>query len=170
MKLDSDDFTLFGLPRRFALDPGLLGVRWRELQVQVHPDRFAAEGAAAQRLAMQWAVRVNEGYRRLKDPLSRATYLCELAGHPLGDVQSVGHDVLARQMQWHEELADAASAEAITALEAEVAARLAQITDGVRTDLDERHEPQAALPKLREWMFLRRLSEEIERRLEAMET
>jgi len=102
MKLDSDDFTLFGLPRRFALDAALLGTRWRELQTQVHPDRFASEGSASQRLAMQWAVRVNEGYRRLKDPLSRATYLCELAGQSLGDAQAVGNDVLTRQMQWHE--------------------------------------------------------------------
>ena len=50
MKLDSDDFTLFGLPRRFALDPVLLGTRWRELQTQVHPDRFATEDSTAQRL------------------------------------------------------------------------------------------------------------------------
>jgi molecular chaperone HscB len=170
MKLDSDDFTLFGLPRRFALDAALLGTRWRELQTQVHPDRFASEGAASQRLAMQWAVRVNEGYRRLKDPLSRATYLCELAGQSLGDAQAVGHDVLTRQMQWHEELAEAPSADAVKTLEAEVAARLAQIEEGVRADLDERHEPEAALPKLREWMFLRRLLAEIERRLEVMET
>ena len=169
MKLDSDDFTLFGLPRRFALDPALLSTRWRELQTQVHPDRFAAADGAAQRLAMQWAVRVNEGYRRLKDPLSRATYLCELAGQALGEVQSVPHEVLARQMQWHEELAEAASADVIKALEAEVAARLARIEDSVRMDLDERQQPSAALPKLREWMFLRRLTEEIERRLEAME-
>ena len=47
----------------------MLDARWRALQAQVHPDRFAAEGAAAQRVAMQWAVRVNEAYRRLKDPL-----------------------------------------------------------------------------------------------------
>jgi molecular chaperone HscB len=37
----------------------------------VHPDRFAAQGAAAQRVAMQWSVRVNEAYQRLKDPLQR---------------------------------------------------------------------------------------------------
>ena len=70
MKLDDDDFALFGLPRRFALDRAGLDARWRELQAEVHPDRFAAEGAAAQRVAMQWAVRVNEAYRRLKDALA----------------------------------------------------------------------------------------------------
>jgi DnaJ-domain-containing protein 1 len=83
MNLADDDFTLFGLPQRFALDRAEVDARWRRLQAEVHPDRFAAEGAAAQRLAMQWAVRVNEAYRRLKDPLARAAYLCELRGAPI---------------------------------------------------------------------------------------
>ena len=34
------------------------------------PDRFGR--GAARRVAMQWAVRVNEAYQRLKDPLQRA--------------------------------------------------------------------------------------------------
>jgi molecular chaperone HscB len=82
MKLSDDDFTLFGLPPAARAGPLGAGRRRRELQAQVHPDRFAAEGAAAQRLAMQWAVRVNEAYQRLKDPLSRAAYLCEQRGVP----------------------------------------------------------------------------------------
>ena len=75
MKLDSDDFELFGVPRRFAQERAQLDTRWRALQAEVHPDRFAVEGQAAQRVAMQWAVRVNEAYQRLKDPLKRAAYL-----------------------------------------------------------------------------------------------
>jgi Fe-S protein assembly co-chaperone HscB len=58
--------------RGFALDRAVLDTRWRALQAEVHPDRFAADGASAQRVAMQWSVRVNEAYRRLKDPLARA--------------------------------------------------------------------------------------------------
>ena len=84
MKLDDDDFTLFGLAARFALDRPDLDARWRALQAQVHPDRFASQGAAASRVAMQWAVRVNEAHGRLKDPLRRAAYLCELRGVPIG--------------------------------------------------------------------------------------
>ena len=83
MKLDDDDFTLFGLPRRFALDGAELDAALaRRCRPRCIPDRFAAEGAAAQRVAMQWAVRVNEAYRRLKDPLTRAAYLCELRRAP----------------------------------------------------------------------------------------
>jgi len=171
MKLDDDDFALFGLPRRFALDGTSLGSRWRELQSRVHPDRFASEGAAAQRLAMQWAVRVNEAHHRLKDPLARATYLCALAGHCVQGEGAVAvpEEVLARQMRWHEALAEAPSANVVRALDAEVSARQKAVHDAVASDLDDRRDPRAALPKLREWMFLARLRAEIERRLEALE-
>jgi molecular chaperone HscB len=171
MKLDEDDFALLGLPRRFGLDAAALAARWRELQSRVHPDRFAAEGAAAQRLAMQWAVRVNEAHHRLKDPLTRASYLCELVGHAVQnrDSEPVHADVLARQMQWHETLADATSTDAVNALDAEVAARLKEVHDAVANDLDVRHDVRAAVPRLREWMFLARLREQIEQRLERLE-
>jgi molecular chaperone HscB len=171
MKIDDDDFMLFSLPRRFALDTAELAQRWRALQTEVHPDRFAAEGAAAQRVAMQWAVRVNQAYQRLKDPLARASYLCELAGHRLDphDNHAMPASFLAQQMEWHESLAEAASADAVKVLDASVAAQLQQLHTQVQADLDERHDAVAALPKLRQWMFLGRLREEIERRLEALE-
>ena len=106
MRLDSDDFELFGLPRRHALDLAALDARWRELQAKVHPDRFATEGPGAQRVAMQWAVRVNEAYQRLKDPLKRAAYLCELGGEPVASETNTAMpaEFLMQQMQWREAL------------------------------------------------------------------
>ena len=65
MDFNTDHFTLFNLPRSYRIDNIALDQRYREIQTEVHPDRFAAEGAAAQRVAMQWAVRVNEAYQRL---------------------------------------------------------------------------------------------------------
>lgn len=87
MNLQSDDFALFGVPQRFAQERSALDARWKELQREVHPDRFAAQGAAAQRVAMQWSVRINEAYQRLKNPLARASYLCELHGAILCKLQ-----------------------------------------------------------------------------------
>jgi molecular chaperone HscB len=172
MKIDDDDFTLFGLPRRFATDGDALAQRWRELQAEVHPDRFAAEGAAAQRVAMQWSVRVNEAYRRLKDPLARGTYLCELAGHRLDphDNQAMPPAFLTRQMEWHEALSEAVSPDDVNALDADVSSQLQQLRAAVQADLDERNDAAAAVPKLRQWMFLARLRDQIEQRLAALES
>ncbi|MCB2022250.1 MAG: Fe-S protein assembly co-chaperone HscB, partial [Burkholderiaceae bacterium] len=106
MKLSDDDFTLFGVAQCFAQDRATLDARWRALQADVHPDRFAAEGAAAQRVAMQWAMRVNEAYQRLKDPLTRAAYPCGLRGAAI-DAESntaMPADCLIKQMAWREAL------------------------------------------------------------------
>ncbi|MES2530205.1 MAG: Fe-S protein assembly co-chaperone HscB, partial [Pseudomonadota bacterium] len=71
MNLNDTDFQLFAVTATFAQERSALDARWKELQREAHPDRFAAQGAAAQRIAMQWSVRINEAYQRLKDPVRR---------------------------------------------------------------------------------------------------
>lgn len=89
VNLQSNDFELFGLPPQFAQDRAAVDARWKNLQREAHPDKFSAQGAAAQRVAMQWSVRINEAYQRLKDPLKRAAYLCELHGAAVNAGKSV---------------------------------------------------------------------------------
>jgi molecular chaperone HscB len=109
VNLQSDDFELFGLARQFAQDRTLIDERWKELQRQAHPDKFSAQGAAAQRVAMQWSVRINEAYQRLKVPLKRAAYLCEFNGAPVNAENNTAMpgSFLMQQMQWREDLDDA---------------------------------------------------------------
>ena len=171
MKLDDDDFTLFDLPRQHALDRGELDRRWRALQSEVHPDRFAAQGDAAQRIAMQWAVRVNEAYQRLKEPLSRAAYLCELRGVPVQAENNTAMPgaFLMQQMQWREALEEAGSAQDVETLSDEVTgqrkARLARVTQLLDVDAN----PTEAAQEVRALMFIDRLLEEIDARLEQYE-
>jgi molecular chaperone HscB len=171
MKLSDDDFTLFALPQQQALDVAQLDSCRRELQAQVHPDRFASEGAAAQRVAMQWAVRVNEAYQRLKDPLKRASYLCELRGVPVDAERNTAMPTsfLMQQMQWREALDDAAEAAAVEALDAEVLrderAMQAQLTDL----LDVRRDVAAAAAQVRALMFVARFRQDIEKRLDTLD-
>jgi molecular chaperone HscB len=124
VNLQSDDFTLFGLPRRFAQERADIDARWKDLQRQAHPDRHAQHGTAAQRVAMQWSVRINEAYQRLKDPLKRAAYLCELGGAPIGaeDNTAMPAAFLMQQMEWREALDEAQGASDIDALDAQVRA------------------------------------------------
>src|SRR6188768_488702 len=109
MNLNDTDFELFAVPATFAQDRAALDARWKELQREAHPDKFAAQGAAAQRVAMQWSVRINEAYQRLKNPLTRAMYLCEIHGAPIEAESNTAMpaDFLMQQMQWREALDEA---------------------------------------------------------------
>ena len=81
--LAANDFALFQLPQQYAIDLPSLEQSWKALQRHAHPDMHAQADASAQRLAMQWSVRINEAYQRLKNPVKRAAYLCELLGVPI---------------------------------------------------------------------------------------
>jgi molecular chaperone HscB len=171
LKIDSDDFALFGLPRRFALERQAIDERWRALQAQVHPDRFAAEGGAAQRVAMQWAMRVNEAHRRLKDPVARAAELCRLGGVTidLHDNAAMPRDFLMQQMQWRESLDEAADLAAVRNLESEVVQRRHALVEQLRLQLDERNEITAAADTVRALMFVERFLADLDARVERLE-
>lgn len=173
MNLADDDFALFGLPQRFALDRADLDQRWRELQAKVHPDRFAAEGGAAQRVAMQWSVRVNEAYGRLKNPLQRAAYLCELRGAPINAENNTAMPAafLMQQMEWRESLDDAGSVPAVEALDDEVRQAEAGLMAELATLLDEQgslEAAQQAAQRVRALMFVARFRDDIDRRLDSL--
>jgi molecular chaperone HscB len=171
LNLGDDDFTLFGLPQRQALERADIDARRRDLQARVHPDRFASEGAAAQRLAMQWAVRVNEAYQHLKDPLSRAALLCELRGVPIDAERNTAMPAafLMQQMQWREALEEAADGDAVARLDEAVQAEERAMQAALVTLLDERQDTAAAAAQVRALMFLARFRRDIERRLDALD-
>jgi molecular chaperone HscB len=170
MNLASTDFELFDIEPRFALDRAALDARWRALQAEVHPDRFAADGASAQRIAMQWAVRVNEAYRRLKDPLQRAAYLCELNGAPIEAENNTAMPpaFLMQQMEWREALDAAATLPSVEALADEVAAHRRAAETALGATLDERRDYAAAAQQVRALMFSERFAHDIDQRLEAL--
>ncbi len=105
----ADPFALLGLPRGMDVDPHALDDAYRQLQAQVHPDRFADKSEAERRVAMQWAAAANEAYRTLKKPLPRAKHLIESAGVGLGeqDNTAMPADFLMQQMEWREQVAEA---------------------------------------------------------------
>ncbi len=171
MKLDSDDFELFGISRRFEQDRQHLDQRWRELQAEVHPDRFVTTAAAGQRVAMQWAVRVNEAYQRLKDPLRRAAYLCELEGAPIDAENNTAMPAgfLVEQLEWREALDDAGTPGQVEALSAQVAAHRQQALAQLGKVLDQRRDFVAAAQLVRALMFVERFARDVDQQLEALE-
>jgi molecular chaperone HscB len=171
LQLGDNDFVLFGLPERFEIDRKDLDERWRRLQASAHPDRFAADGAAAQRVAMQWSIRINEAYRRLREPMARAAYLCELRGAPIAAHSNTAMpgDFLMQQMAWREALDEADSDAALGALEAEVHAAEADLMAQLATLLDGAPpSPALAAERVRALMFIHRFRADLARRLDAL--
>ena len=171
MNLQSDDFDLFGLPRSFAQDRAAVDAAWKALQRQAHPDKFAAEGAAAQRLAMQWSVRINEAYQRLKDPIRRAAYLCELAGFPIAAHQNTAMPAafLMQQMEWHEALDEAESAEALETLSEQVRAQQAELLAACAQHIDVTHDYPDAVSTVRALMFVDKFGQDVLARQHALD-
>jgi molecular chaperone HscB len=170
MKLDANDFELFGVAPRFEQERAELDARWKALQAEVHPDRFAAQGTAAQRVAMQWAVRVNEAYQRLKDPLKRAAYLCELNGVPLEAEKNTAMpaNFLMQQMAWRESLEEAGGEAELDALHDEVMAARKQMLAQLAATLDDQKDWHAAAQQVRALMFVERFAHDVEQRLDAL--
>ncbi|AMM23096.1 Fe-S protein assembly co-chaperone HscB [Variovorax sp. PAMC 28711] len=164
MNLNDTDFELFAVPATFAQKRDALDARWKELQREAHPDRFAAQGAAAQRVAMQWSVRINEAYQRLKDPVRRASYLCELHGAPVNAENNTAMPgaFLMQQMAWREALDDATDSPAIEALRAEVEAAQADALSSLDRLIDVQHDYAAAVQQVRALMFIERFADDVE--------
>jgi len=174
MDLTADFFSLFGLPKTFRLSLSELDSRYRDVQAQVHPDRFANAPEGERRLSMQWATRANEAYLTLKKPLERARYLLELSGHDLKAESNTAMpaDFLMEQMEWREAVMEARAGGDHHELE--------HLYQRLRSDIDGRYDEVAALlddardyalatDHVRRLMFLEKLLYEIDDALASLD-
>lgn len=171
---NQDHFSLLGLTREFAIDQAQLDQAYRQVQAEVHPDRFAGGSDAEKRLSMQWATRVNEAYQTLRKPVSRARYLLSLAGVDTQEETNTAMpaEFLLQQMDWREAVAEARASRDIAALEhvlrelllaeREMQRQLAGALDG-----DRDHGLAALL--VRKLRFIEKLADEIGAAQEALE-
>jgi molecular chaperone HscB len=167
-------FELFGLPPRFGIDLGALDASYRELQAEVHPDRFGAGSETERRLSHQASARVNEAYRTLKDPAERARYLLVLRGVDAMDQRDTKLPLpfLEAQLERRERAAEAADRDDAAALDAIVAA--------IRTEqraresemaalLDGTSDPERARNAVRELKFLAKVAADVDAMLGAID-
>lgn len=109
MVLETNNFfEIFSLPVTWQIDRSLLDTRYRNLQREFHPDRYAAKGDTEKRLAVQTTALINQAYDSLKSPLKRAQYLLELAHIDANQESHITSDgaFLMQQIEFREALAD----------------------------------------------------------------
>jgi molecular chaperone HscB len=168
VQLAVSDFALFDLPQQFEQNRAQIDARWKELQREAHPDKFASQGTAAQRVAMQWSVRINEAYQRLKDPIRRAAYLCELGGVSIQAENNTAMPAafLMQQMTWREALDDAKDAAELEALLADVQQAHTAALQQFAQLIDAAHDLAAAAQQVRGLMFIDKFLRDIEARID----
>lgn len=167
-------FELFGLPVQFEVDQALLTQRFRALQSQFHPDRFANHSDVERRLAVQTTALINEAYTGLKNPRLRARYLLEQAGSVLNDELDTIQDkgFLMQQMQWREAIDEALeSVEPLEALD-EVAGEIQSANSVLYHEFAQAWDTQqleVARQVVLKLRFYERLQEEIRRQQERLD-
>lgn len=171
--LSQNYFSLFGLEPSFAIDAAQLASRFRALQREHHPDRFAAADDRQKRLAVQQSAFINQAYEALSAPVTRAQYLLQLAGveAALDSATTSDAGFLMQQMDWREGLMAALeSADPLArleALKAEVAGGFAglqqQFSQGLQAGEHARCQELVA-----RMQFVQKLLSDIEAREEAL--
>jgi molecular chaperone HscB len=169
--LTSSHFELFGLVPAFALDGARLDAAFRDIQAEVHPDRYARAGDAERRASLQMTTRVNEAYRTLKSPVRRAQYLLALNGVDVAfeTETAMPQDFLLQQMALRERLEDAKDAAALDDLSLHLNEEKRMLEKQIGQCIDGARDFAGAKSLVRKLMFLERLGEEIHEAYETRE-
>ena len=104
MDFKQNYFEIFQFEVDFQVDTDALSERYRELQLSIHPDKFANATDHEKRLSIQWATQINSAYNTLKVPLARAIYLLELMGFSIESNPVLDPAFLLEQIELREEL------------------------------------------------------------------
>src|SRR5688572_14806300 len=168
--LTSSHFELFGLMPAFALDLERLDAAYRDIQSQVHPDRYAHAGDAERRASMQMTTRVNEAYRTLKNPVLRGKYLLELNGVDVDFETNTAmpREFLMEQMELRERLEQAKQGSDLEMLSRDLAGSKLELEKQIEAKLDAQ-EFVVARDLVRKLMFLERFGEDIDAAHDAIE-
>ncbi len=164
-----DHFARLGLESRFDVSRDALERAYLELSRRFHPDRFATAGSQTRRRAMEASSLLNEAYKTLRDPVSRAEYLVRLGGTDLDSTdpkrgapapeQAFLVEMLERRERLERVLGD--GADALSALRDEVERELDECLDAAVRALSGGLTREAAF-ELMTRRYLQRYLDEIE--------
>lgn len=73
-------YEALGLEPRLSLDADDLKKRFYERSREWHPDRYSLAGAAQQQRALDMTALLNDAFRTLRDPVTRAEYFLKQNG------------------------------------------------------------------------------------------
>lgn len=113
IRANTNAFRLFKIDEKYIIDEHELQKKMRQLQSQLHPDRFADQGGEMLDLSMNVSSHINVIYHILRDPYERARYLlCIKQGWSNYDIEAkldgykMDAEFLAKMMEIDEKIED----------------------------------------------------------------
>lgn len=99
-------FEIFDIPVSTEIDLTKVSEIYRDIQKQVHPDRFVNADEQERRIAMQKTSLINQAFQTLKEPVTRLQYMMSLKGVDMDSETDTTMDAgfLMEQMEFREEI------------------------------------------------------------------
>ena len=168
MQFAKDHFSIFGLPERYDINVADLAQRYRELQKEVHPDKYANSTEKERDLAVRYASLINQAYDVLKSPLERAKYLLQLRGYNLiSETHTMkDNEFLMRQLELRETLENIRNEKEPEIALDKIASNVADSIDSYQQLFSEQlgtNQIEAAINTVNKMQFMVKFSDEINR-------
>ncbi|XP_031832567.1 iron-sulfur cluster co-chaperone protein HscB-like protein, mitochondrial [Nomia melanderi] len=101
-------FDLMGIPKSYDITVVELQRKYKELQKQLHPDKFGNKSEKEKQLSENLSSLVNKAYNTLLNPLQRGLYMLELNNITIPEgTDNMNPEFLMEIMERNEEIEDA---------------------------------------------------------------
>ncbi|BAB08963.1 unnamed protein product [Arabidopsis thaliana] len=125
-----DYFQIFGLEKKYEIDPGSLEGKYKDWQKKLHPDLVHNKSKKERDYAAEQSAKVTEACRTLTKRLSRAMYIMKLNGVNVNEEETITDPTLLMEiMELREAISEADDSTSLNQIRSQVQEKLKQWSD-----------------------------------------
>ncbi|KAG7554321.1 Co-chaperone HscB C-terminal oligomerization domain [Arabidopsis suecica] len=160
-----DYFQIFGLEKKYELDPGSLEGKYKDWQKKLHPDLVHNKSQKERDYAAEQSAKVTEACRTLTKRLSRAMYIMKLNGVNVNEEETITDPTLLMEiMELREAISEADDSTALNQIRSQVQEKLKQWSDSF-VEAFESQRFDEAVKCIQRMTYYERACEEIVKKL-----
>ncbi|KAI5694777.1 hypothetical protein M8J75_005333 [Diaphorina citri] len=140
----SNYYDLFDLKLTYLINNVDLSKKFKQLQSQLHPDKFSNKNQEEQAISETYSSYLNKAYSILQNPLERGLYLLSLQNISIEeDTKGTDQKLLMEILMLNEELDEASSEEDLEKLQTMIQATIDDLTKNVNASFEQKDFNQA---------------------------
>lgn len=120
-----DYFQIFRLEKKYDVEGENLEGKYKEWQKKLHPDLVHSKSEKERGYAAEQSARVNDAYRTLSNPLSRAIYILRLQGVDVEEEETLSDpELLGEILEIREAVEEAADSQVLNQIQSQMREKL----------------------------------------------